>query len=98
MLTFANPGFLLLMLAVPLLVWWWLRRRRGALRFPDTGLLTDLPPGRSRIARWGGAGLRGGALLLLVVALAGPRWPDLHTRIATEGIALEMLVDVSGSM
>jgi Ca-activated chloride channel homolog len=32
------------------------------------------------------------------VALAGPRWPDLHTRIDTEGIALVMLVDVSGSM
>ncbi len=32
------------------------------------------------------------------MALAGPRWPDLRTRIDTEGIALVMLVDVSGSM
>jgi Ca-activated chloride channel family protein len=34
----------------------------------------------------------------LVLALAGPRWPDLRTRIDTEGIALVMAVDVSGSM
>jgi Ca-activated chloride channel family protein len=37
-------------------------------------------------------------VLLLIIALAGPRWPDLHTRIETEGIAIVMLVDVSGSM
>src|SRR3982750_3677398 len=42
--------------------------------------------------------LRAAALVLLVGALAGPRWPDLRTRIATEGIAVVMLVDVSGSM
>src|SRR5262249_39710738 len=49
-------------------------------------------------ARWGGALLRGAALLALALAAAGPRVPDLHTRIDTEGIALMMLVDVSGSM
>jgi Ca-activated chloride channel family protein len=96
--SFANPWFLLLMPLVPLLVWWWLRQRRGALRYPHLGLFAGLPAGRSRIARWGGAGLRAAALLFLVLALAGPRWPDLRTRITTEGIALVMLVDVSGSM
>ncbi len=38
------------------------------------------------------------ALLLLAVALAGPRWPDLRTRIETEGVAVMMVLDVSGSM
>jgi Ca-activated chloride channel family protein len=42
--------------------------------------------------------LRGAGLLLLIVALAGPRWPDLRTRITTEGIAVMLVVDVSGSM
>ena len=42
--------------------------------------------------------MRALGLLLLIVALAGPRWPDLRTRIATEGIAVMMVVDVSGSM
>jgi Ca-activated chloride channel family protein len=35
---------------------------------------------------------------LLIVGLAGPRWPDPGTRIPTEGIAIGILVDVSGSM
>ena len=49
-------------------------------------------------AIWGGATLRGLALVLIVLALAGPRWPDLKTRIPTEGIAIMMVLDVSGSM
>src|SRR5262249_23216224 len=96
--TFAHPWSLLSLLSVPLLVWWWLRRRRGALRFPATGFVGQLPPGRSRIARWGGAGMRAAALALLVLAMSGPRWPDLGTRLETEGIAIVMVVDVSGSM
>jgi Ca-activated chloride channel family protein len=34
----------------------------------------------------------------LILGLAGPRWPDASTRIPTEGIAIAMVVDVSGSM
>jgi Ca-activated chloride channel family protein len=95
---FANPLFLPLAVLIPPLVWWWLRQRRAALRYPAAGSLTGLPVGRSTRARWGGALLRGGALLLLVLALAGLRWPDLRTRIPTEGIAIVMVADVSGSM
>lgn len=98
MIEFASPACLLLALAVPPLVWWWLRRRRPAFRYSATGLLAGLPAARSRLARWAGAAARATALLLLVVAVAGPRRPDLRTRIPAEGIAVEMLVDVSGSM
>jgi Ca-activated chloride channel family protein len=98
MFHFANPLLLLLSLAVPPLVWWLLRQRGGALRYPATRGLGLLPGGRGWWAHYGGAGLRGLALLLLVVALAGPRWPDRRTRIDTEGIAIQMVVDVSGSM
>lgn len=98
MLTFANPWLLLLLPLVPLAAWLWLRRRRPALRFPETTSLAALPLGRGWWARRGGAVLRAAALVLLVVALAEPRVPDLRTRIATEGIALMLIVDVSGSM
>jgi Ca-activated chloride channel family protein len=94
----AAPLYLLLLPLVPLLVWWWLRRRRRAVRHPLAGWLAALPSGRARLARYVGAALRGLALVLLVLALAGPRWPDLRTPIHTEGIALMMLLDVSGSM
>ncbi|HEY7422632.1 MAG TPA: VWA domain-containing protein [Gemmataceae bacterium] len=98
MVQFANPNYLWLGLLAPLLLWWWLRRRHNALRHPAVGELAGLPTGKARIARWGPGVLRSLALLLLIVALAGPRWPDLRTRIETEGIAIVMLVDVSGSM
>jgi len=98
MVELAHPLILLLLPVVPLLVWWWLRRPRGTLRYSATGPLTVLPSGRGRIARWGGAGLRALGLVLLIFACAGPRWPDIHSRIETEGVAIEMLVDVSGSM
>jgi Ca-activated chloride channel family protein len=98
MFHFANPPLLLLALLVPPLVWWWLRQRGGALRFPAAGALGGLPGGRGTWARYGGAGLRALALLLIVIAVAGPRWPDRRTRIDTEGIAIQMVVDVSGSM
>jgi Ca-activated chloride channel homolog len=42
--------------------------------------------------------LRALGLLFLVVALAGPRWPDRGTRMNVEGIAIVLALDVSGSM
>lgn len=96
--TLAHPWFLLLLLLIPPLMWWWYQQRRGALRYPGIRWLTLLPRRRGRWARWGGVGLRTSALILLVVALSGPRWPDRRTRIQTEGIAIVMVVDVSGSM
>lgn len=93
-----NPLALLLLLGVPPLVWWWLRPGRAALRYPDTRPLDAMPCGRSLMARRGGAALRAAGLSFIILALAGPRWPDAGSRIPTEGIAIAMVVDVSGSM
>src|SRR5689334_18236685 len=98
MLTLSHPAFLLLLPFAGLFLWRWYRRRQAALRYPDTGLLSQLPPGRARLARMAGIGFRSAGLLVLIVALAGPRWPDRGSRIPTEGIAIEMVVDASGSM
>jgi Ca-activated chloride channel family protein len=98
MFHFAYPWFLLLLLAVPWIVRRWLRRRRGALRYPSARLFAGLPLGRSTSAQRWGAALRGLALVLLIFALAGPRFGDWHTRIPTEGVAIEIVLDVSGSM
>jgi len=95
---FSHPRLLLLALLLPPLLCWWLWQRRGSVRHPVASRLSGLPAGRSRIAFWGGTALRLLALLCLVVAAAGPRWPDLKTRISTEGIAIVMVVDVSKSM
>jgi Ca-activated chloride channel family protein len=98
MLQFSHPWFLLLLLLVPLVLRRWLRRPQPAIRYPDTQVLAVLPSGRSRFVHYASAGARALALVALIVALAGPRWPDLETRLPTEGIAIAMLVDVSGSM
>ncbi len=98
MLEFANPAILLLAPLAVVLALWWARRHRPALRYSDGSLLAGLPAGRARRAGWGGAALRGLAFLALVVALAGPRRPDLQTRIPAEGVAIVLALDVSGSM
>ncbi|HET6573329.1 MAG TPA: VWA domain-containing protein [Fimbriiglobus sp.] len=96
--SFANPEFLLLAPLAVLVAWWWARRRRPALRYSDVRLLAGLPRGRARWANWGGAALRGLAVLAAVLAAAGPRTPDLRTRLPAEGIAIVLVLDVSGSM
>lgn len=98
MLRFANPEFLPLVPLAVLFAWWWARRRRPALRYSDTRLVAGLPRGRAGWANWGGASLRGLALLALALAAAGPRTPDLRTRLPAEGIAIVLVLDVSGSM
>ncbi len=98
MLEFTNPAVLFLLPLAPLLFVWWLRRRRASLRFADTRVFAGLPVGRARRVRFFSAGLRALALLCLIVAAAGPRLPDFKTRIPTEGIAIMIVLDTSGSM
>ncbi len=95
---FEQPAWLLLTLAVPPLVVWCLRRKSAALRFPDIATAVAINTRRGTVARWAGALGRGLALVVLVLALAGPRWPDPGARIPTEGIAILLVVDVSNSM
>ncbi|MBX9584198.1 MAG: VWA domain-containing protein [Gemmataceae bacterium] len=95
---FADPAFLWLLPLAPALAWWWAVRRRPALRYPSLDLVAGLPGGRGRRAKWGGAVLRGLALAALIVAAAGPRTPDLRTRLPAEGVAIVLVLDISGSM
>src|SRR5580700_8798375 len=95
---FAHSECLWLTPLAPIVVWWWARRPRSAVRFSDVSLFAGSRGGRARRAVWGGATIRGLACLAIVLAFAGPRKPDLKTRIPANGIAIEMIVDVSGSM
>src|SRR5579883_726483 len=97
-LSFANPEFLWLAPLALVVVWWWARRGRPAMRFSDITGFAHRTGVRARVAVWGGATLRGLACLALIFASAGPRRPDLRTRLPAEGIAIMMAIDVSGSM
>jgi Ca-activated chloride channel family protein len=95
---FEHPWLLLLLALVPAIVWGWLRAPRQALRHPVVNVLKTISGGRALQARLGGALLRALGLLFLVLALAGPRWPDRGSRMNVEGIAIILALDVSGSM
>jgi Ca-activated chloride channel family protein len=95
---FEYPWLLLFTPLAPLLAWWLCRRRRPALRYSDTAVLDGLPGGGAMLAWWGAAALRGLAVLLTVLAAANPRVPDLRTPLPVEGIAIVLVLDVSGSM
>jgi Ca-activated chloride channel family protein len=95
---FAHPWVLLLLLGLPPLAWWWLRQRRAALRFSDVSFAGQIRGGRTRLVRWSGLVARGIGLALLILALAGPRWPDEGSRIPTEGISICIVLDASQSM
>jgi Ca-activated chloride channel family protein len=97
-LTFANPEFLWLLPLAGVVAWWWARRGRPAMRFSDVTRFSHHTGLRAALAVWLGAALRSLACVALVVACAGPRRPDLQTRLPAEGIAIMMAIDVSGSM
>jgi Ca-activated chloride channel family protein len=98
-LTFGQPWFLLLLLAVPLLAW--LRGRSGpaaALTFSSTTALRAL--GKSSAARAGKL-LRSLMLLSLAffsVAMARPQLGKSLTQVEASGIDIVLALDVSGSM
>jgi Ca-activated chloride channel homolog len=96
-LSFTEPHFLWLAPLAVLVGWWWLWRSRPAMRFSDVSGFAR-SGGRAPLAAWGGATLRGLACLCLILACAGPRRPDLQTRLPAEGIAVMMAIDTSGSM
>jgi Ca-activated chloride channel family protein len=96
---FANPQAFLLLPLVPLALWWSLRpRQRGAARFSALGLAGRLPMGWAVLGPVVLAGLRAGALALIIVALARPQTSDAHERTTSDGIAIQLVIDNSYSM
>jgi Ca-activated chloride channel family protein len=95
---FAHPWLLLLLFVLPPLLWHWQRRSRGAVRFSSVPIIAGLPGRRAGWRRFGGPALRAMGCVAVVIALAGPRWPDERTRIPVEGISIAVVLDVSASM
>ncbi len=92
----AHPWYLLAALAiVPAVAW--SRRAAGRVRFSSLAALPDAATWRTRLA-WLPDALVGLAVLGLAVALAGPRTGDRDSKVRAEGIAIMMVVDISGSM
>jgi Ca-activated chloride channel family protein len=95
--TFAYPYLLLLLLILPLLLWWQARRRgRPVLRFSSLETLRDA--GGSAQPRMLLPILQTIGLAALIVAAARPQVSDVTKKLYAEGIAIQMVLDISGSM
>lgn len=97
---FAYPWVLPAALVLVPLVWWsWMNpRRRPSVRFSSLNLIPPGAPTWSAKARVVLPILRSIAVLMLVICVARPQRADEMTRIKTEGVALELVVDRSSSM
>ena len=99
MLLLRNPWFLLALLLVPVVWWAWLSRgRRAAMRFPGVSRFAAAGRGWSLRARYVLPVLRSLAVILIVLAIARPQKADEETKVTTEGVAIQLVVDRSGSM
>ena len=96
---FESPLFFLLLLALPPLFYLRLRKlRQPALRFSSIAPARRLRPSWRHTLRDLPLALRAAALVLVAVALARPRIGIDEIRDAREGIAIEIVIDRSGSM
>ena len=95
----ADPQALLLLLLVPPLLWWISRGQAPlGIAYPALGQLVSLPPSWPARLRRALPWLRVLVLMLAIVALARPQWGVEATKIEREGIAIGMVIDISGSM
>lgn len=94
--TFVHPWLLSALALLPLL---FLRKARPrALPLPTFRWAASLNAPRARRAERWGRWLPPIALGLLLIAAAGPRWPDPGAPIEVEGISIAVVLDVSASM
>lgn len=96
---FESPWLLLLFVPIwGMTVWSQLRRRSPTILFSNIGLLQGLPTTPALWFKPLVPYLRTVGLSLVVFALARPQQGTEEFRVRTEGIAIEMCIDKSGSM
>ncbi len=98
--TFRQPAWLWLLALVPLLLalrWWSLSRGRRAIPYPPALALEGLG-GRNRFFPWVSTTLAALAVAGMVLALARPATRSAKTSVTTEGVAIMLVLDISGSM
>ena len=95
---FQNPWVLALLIVLIIGVLLARRRRRPTVLYSSVELLRDLPQTWAQILKRFLPLLRFLGIALAIVALARPQLGEEEFRVRTEGIAIEMCLDRSGSM
>ena len=99
MTTLASPWLLLLLIPAIGLIWWaWRRPTRPAVTWSSTIIAKRVPATWATRTRWIIPALRTGAVAALILLLARPIRGDQETTQHTDGVAIELLIDRSGSM
>jgi Ca-activated chloride channel family protein len=94
-----SPWSLLLFLLVPLLAYWMMRKnRRAAVNFPSVDAVRSCPGSWRIRLRPVLITARLACIVLLIIALTRPRKGTVLSEVSTQGVAMEVLVDRSGSM
>ncbi|MFK7770050.1 MAG: VWA domain-containing protein [Mariniblastus sp.] len=96
---FHSPWYFLLLLLLPLLAWrMFAKRRQSAVGFSSVALAKRMSPTLRQRMTWLPPVLTLASILFLIIGLARPREGREQTVADSEGIAIEMVVDRSGSM
>jgi len=98
-MTFENPNAFLLLLILPLL-WWWQNRKRkeNAIPYSAVSLFEGVQKTWRQRILFLPPLLLFSSLALIVCALAKPTTEVINERQDRQGIAIEILIDVSSSM
>ena len=100
-ISFAYPGFLFLLLLLPLIGWWyWKKEYRFSpdMTFSSLKIFKGLKPSLKERMRHVPVALRLLALAFLIVAAARPQTFSSGENVYTEGIDIVMVLDISSSM
>ena len=100
-MSFANPGYLfLLLLLMPIVGWyiWKLRNTRAAVQLSNTQSLSLQPKSMRVWLIHVPFALRVAVITLLALALARPQLSNRWQSESTEGIDIMMALDISGTM
>ena len=101
MIQFAHPWFLLLAVIIPVLIWWYRlygKNQEGTLRLSSIDLLQGrfIRQGKRRVRIL--SSIQMGILLLIVLALARPRFVATLEETTVNVVDIVMVVDISSSM
>ena len=98
---YANPGYLYLLVLVPLLaVWYWFRREKSipTLQVSETEVFESTPRSIRHYLYHGMFLFRIIAISLLILAFARPQTSLKRQNVSIEGIDIVLGLDISGSM
>ncbi|MBE6324578.1 MAG: VWA domain-containing protein [Bacteroidales bacterium] len=100
-MTFANPGYLFLLLLLAPVIFWYLRelhKSDASLQIASTDVLGKQPRTARLYMLHLPFLLRCAAIILLTVCLARPQLSNRWSKESTEGIDIMMAMDISGTM